>query len=100
MCITGVYSRYMYNIGSGFGMGMPTWGPAFGLGLLIIVVWSLIWKGLALWRAAHRGEKVWFIVFLLINTAGILEIIYLFFITGAKLSDFTIPSANHTKSNS
>ena len=90
----------MYNLGSSFGMGMPVWGSAFGLGLLIIAVWSLIWKGLALWRAAHRGEKVWFIVFLLINTAGILEIIYLFFITGAKLSDFTIPSANHTKSNS
>jgi len=43
---------------------------------------------------------VWFIVFLLINTAGILEIIYLFFITGAKLSDFSIPSANQTKQNS
>ena len=89
----------MYNIGSGFGMGMPTWGPAFGLGLLIIVVWSLIWKGLALWRAAHRGEKVWFIVFLLINTAGILEIIYLFFITGAKLSDFQLPGTDKTKQN-
>lgn len=90
---------YMYNFGSGFGMGMPLWG-AFGLGLIILAAWSILWKGLALWRAAHRGEKVWFIVFLLINTAGILEIIYLFFITGAKLSDFSIPSANQTKQNS
>ena len=90
----------MHDFGIGYGMGMPVWGPAFGLGLILIAAWSLLWKGLALWRAAHRGEKVWFIVFLLINTAGILEIVYLFFITGAKLSDFTSPSTHHTKENS
>lgn len=61
-------------------MGLPMWGAAFGLGLLALLAWSLMWKGLALWRAAQRGEVVWFIVFLLVNTAGILEIIYLFFI--------------------
>ena len=96
----GVYFLYMYNFGTSFGMGMPGWGPAFGLGLIILVAWSILWKGLALWRAAHRGEKVWFIVFLLINTAGILEIIYLFFITGAKLSDFQLPGTDKTKQNS
>lgn len=90
----------MYNLGTSLGMGMPVWGGVFGLGFIILVVWSLIWKGLALWRAAHRGEKVWFIVFLLINTVGILEIVYLFFITGAKLSDFAIPSAESKKENS
>lgn len=61
----------------------------FGSFVLLAVVWSLLWKGLALWRAAKRGEKVWFVVFLLVNTLGILEIIYLFAVTGAKLSDFT-----------
>lgn len=74
------------------------WGylpPFVGLFLLLIIAWSLLWKGLALWRAAHRGEKVWFIVFLILNTAGILEIIYLFFITGAKLSDFKLPDSSH-----
>lgn len=90
----------MHNFGMGYGMGMPVWGPAFGLSILALVVWSLVWKGLALWRASQRGEKVWFIVFLLINTAGILEIIYLFFITGAKLSDFTGSSAQPAKENS
>jgi len=45
--------------------------------LIIIMIWSLIWKGFALWRAAHLQQKPWFVVLLVINTAGILEIIYL-----------------------
>jgi hypothetical protein len=69
----------------GFGLG----AGIFGSFVLLAVVWSLLWKGLALWRAAKRGEKIWFVVFLLVNTLGILEIIYLFAVTGAKLSDFT-----------
>ena len=44
---------------------------------LLILVWSLIWKGLALWRAARRQEKVWYVILLVLNTAGIAEIIYL-----------------------
>lgn len=54
--------------------------------LLLILAWSLVWKGLALWRAAQRREKVWFIVFLIINLLGIPEIIYLL-ITNGKCCD-------------
>lgn len=46
--------------------------------LIILVIWSIIWKGIALWKAARRESKPWFIVMLLINTVGILEIIYIF----------------------
>ena len=46
--------------------------------LVAIALWSLVWKGLALWRADERKSKPWFIVLLILNTAGILEIIYLF----------------------
>jgi hypothetical protein len=42
-----------------------------------LVVIVLILKGLALWHAARRGQKWWFIFLLIINTAGILELIYL-----------------------
>lgn len=73
-----------------YGMGMPIMGAGFGLGILVLAAWSILWKGLALWRASKRGEKIWFVAILLINTAGILEIVYLFFIAGAKLSDFTM----------
>jgi hypothetical protein len=47
-------------------------------GAVLLVIWSLAWKGLALWHAARRREKTWFVILLLVNTAGILEIIYLF----------------------
>ncbi len=45
---------------------------------ILAAVWSLFWKGLALWRAAHRRDKQWFIVLLFVNTLGILEILYLY----------------------
>lgn len=46
---------------------------------LVLTVWSLIWKGFALWKAANNKQKNWFIVMLIMNTVGILEIIYLFY---------------------
>jgi len=46
-----------------------------------ILLWSLPWKGLALWRAAQRKHKIWFIIILVINTFGLLEIIYYFFLS-------------------
>jgi len=50
----------------------------FGLLLIPFVLWSVFWKGWALWRAAKNDSKGWFIAFLLVNTMGILEILYLF----------------------
>jgi hypothetical protein len=51
--------------------------------LLALVIWSIPWKGFALWKSARRGEKIWFMVLLIINTAGILEILYLFFLSNS-----------------
>lgn len=45
--------------------------------LLLIVAWTMFWKGWALWRAARNSQKYWFIAILLVNTLGVLEIIYL-----------------------
>jgi hypothetical protein len=72
------------------------YGIGWSIGLVLLVLWSIFWKGLALWRSANRGEKVWFIILLVVNTAGILEIIYLFMVTGAKLSDFSISGHSHS----
>lgn len=47
------------------------------VGIIFLIVWSLFWKFKALWRAAKRNEKKWFLAFLLVNTLGILEILYL-----------------------
>lgn len=49
------------------------------LGILLLI-WSLAIKGYALWVAAQRREKWWFIALLIINTVGILEVAYLIFV--------------------
>jgi hypothetical protein len=58
------------------------WGAGLGTfigGLLVpLVLWSLVWKGWALWKAARAGSKVWFVVLLVVNTVGVLEILYIF----------------------
>ena len=44
----------------------------------IIIVWSIILKGLALWRAARYDQRNWFVAILVLQTLGILEVVYLF----------------------
>jgi type IV secretory pathway TrbD component len=48
------------------------------LAIILAAAWTIPWKGVALWRAARRGEKIWFIVMLVVNTLAILEILYIF----------------------
>jgi len=45
----------------------------------LAIIWSIPWKGVALWRSARRKHKIWFIVLLIVNTLAILEILYIFF---------------------
>jgi len=58
---------------------------------LLLLAWSFLWKGLALWRSAKRGDIWWFLAMMIINTFGLLELVYLFGVSGAKISDFTSP---------
>lgn len=53
-------------------------GIALGGLIAIVAIWSLIWKGLALWKAARQGSKWWFIILLVVNTIGILDILYIY----------------------
>lgn len=46
--------------------------------LLTILAWTLPWKGIALWKAAGKRQKGWFIAILLLNTFAILDILYIF----------------------
>ena len=49
----------------------------------VLMIWTMIWKGIALWTSARKNHIVWFIIFVLpINTAGILEILYIFLFSG------------------
>jgi len=45
--------------------------------ILVLAVWEMIWKGIAMWRASKNGHKAWFVCLLVFNTVGILPIIYL-----------------------
>jgi methionyl-tRNA synthetase len=47
--------------------------------LLVVIAWSFVWKGIALWTSARNSQKTWFVVLLIVNTVGILEILYLYF---------------------
>ncbi len=44
----------------------------------LAMVWTLPWKGVALWRAARNRHLVWFVVLFLVNTLALLEIVYIF----------------------
>lgn len=46
--------------------------------VVVLAIWQLVWKGLALWRAAQNKSKWWFIIMLITNDLGIIEILYLF----------------------
>lgn len=78
----------MANMMMGYG---PGWGGGYMSGLLpffsLLVIWSLVWKGLALWHSARKGQNWWFVILLVVNTAGILEIIYLFAVLKIKFGD-------------
>lgn len=83
MMYNNLYSpeRYGAGFGQGFGFG-PGWLFAtalFGGLFIVLVLASLALKGFALWHAARRNEKWWFIALLVINTLGILELVYLIF---------------------
>ena len=58
--------------------------PIIATGFIILAIWSLTWKGIALWKAAKNDSKPWFIALLVINTVGILEIIYIFYFSKKK----------------
>ena len=52
--------------------------------LWLIILWTLPWKGIALWKSAHNKQKGWFIAILLLNTLAILEITYIFYFSKKK----------------
>lgn len=51
---------------------------------IILAIWELVWKGVALWKAGKNRQAGWFIAMLILNTAGILEIVYIVFFQTKK----------------
>ena len=53
-------------------IGAPIWL------MYLVLAWTAVWKLLGMWRAAKHKHLVWFIVMGLVNTIGILPILYLY----------------------
>lgn len=45
----------------------------------LIIIWEIIWKATALWKAARHNQLYWFIGLVIINSVGILPIVYILF---------------------
>ena len=52
----------------------------WGMLLFLFMIWSSVWKAVALWKAARNHHTGWFVALFIINTMGILEIIYIFLV--------------------
>ena len=46
--------------------------------ILLAILWTVPWKGIALWKSARNSQRIWFVVLFLVNTLAILEILYIF----------------------
>ncbi len=66
----------MFENMSGF-IGMLPW--IIGI-IIIVTIFDLVLKGMALWRAGNNKQLGWFIILFVLNTAGILPLIYLLFV--------------------
>ncbi len=61
--------------------------PTMGVSMLILTIWAIVWKIYAVWLAAKRDQKKWFVALLILNTIGILEIFYIFKIAQKNWSE-------------
>ncbi len=73
-----MYSFYSHSYSA------PSGIFGFGIVFLLMLIIVITLKGLALWHASKRHDKWWFIAMLVINTAGILELVYLIFFAKIK----------------
>jgi len=67
--------------------------------LNILIIWLIFWKGLALWRSAGKKQLVWFVILLIINTMGILEIAYIIYLNKWSIDNGKILSFLNKKLN-
>ncbi|MEK6939544.1 MAG: DUF5652 family protein [Nanoarchaeota archaeon] len=66
----------------------------FLLLIVLLSIWELVWKGFGLWHSAQNKQKGWYIaMLLLINTAGLLPIIYLIWFKPKQKKEMPLKSA-------
>jgi len=63
---------------------ITTWMAANPAKVLLILALILLVKGLALYKAARKQSIIWFWLILVLNTLGILPLLYLIFSRGER----------------
>ena len=58
--------------------------------LVVVAIWELVWKAIALWKCGRNNHLIWFIFILILNTAGILPIVYLLFFQGKSVKQAVV----------
>jgi len=53
--------------------------------VIVITLWTLYWKGTALWKAASKKQPSWFVIIMVLNTVGLLEIGYIYYLNKYEL---------------
>jgi hypothetical protein len=91
-CLGLLAIKYSYKRGEIMESDLQT----YWLPIVIGSLWSVVWKGFALWRAAKNQDKGWFIALLVINTLGLLEIFYIFVFSKRDHSQSKRISARYT----
>jgi len=72
--ISTAYNTYLSAVSSQLGISLDS----LTFLITLATIWSLVWKGFALWKSAQRKQLLWFVVLLVVNSFGILEILYIF----------------------
>lgn len=90
----------MFNSWHQYSLGIsPLFIVGFGVLAAVLAIAVVLLKGYSLWHAAKRNEKWWFIILLVVNTMGILELIYLIFVVKKWSKGVTAPAPTPGISN-
>ena len=52
--------------------------------LVLMIVWEFVWKLIAMWKAARKDSPIWFVVLAIVNSLGILSILYIYVFSEMK----------------
>jgi|GEM_PF-2911717 len=67
--------------------------------IIICVLWDVVWKLIAMWKAARNNDLAWFICIALLNTMGLIPIIYIL-LFGNKSGKYNALIKNNEGENS
>ena len=71
------YNEALQNAASQMGISLNMLAAL----MTLISIWTLVWKGLALWRACQKNQKIIFVILLIINDFGLVELLYYFWLS-------------------